>query len=117
VNWLVRYVLCILPLQMIDLRERKLLHHGTLVWKINAGRLIDVYMLLLDTHIVLLERKETRYILRQQNAAIGGDQFLYSPVVDLPGMIVRLNAGGEASYRVVHIIRFIIKSICPVDEL
>lgn len=80
---------------MIDLRQRTLLHYGTLVWKINAQRLIDVHVLLLDTHIVILERRETRYVLRQQNVSIGGDQFLYSPIVDLPGMLVRPNAGGQ----------------------
>ena len=77
------------------MRKNTLIHSGSLVWKINAQKQIEVYVLLLDNQIVILERKENRYVLRQQNVAIGSDQYLYNPLVELTGLLIKTNAGGK----------------------
>jgi hypothetical protein len=94
-----------------------MLHDGSLVWKINNQRQIDVHVVLLEDLVVILQREGGRYLLRAESSSLTSgrsehrddkdplkytskddvnyQKYLRSPIVNLKGLMTRTNAAGE----------------------
>ncbi|XP_077320100.1 rho guanine nucleotide exchange factor 2 isoform X4 [Lithobates pipiens] len=69
-----------------ELLRRKLVHEGSLLWKIAAGRFKDVIMLLMTDALILLQEKDQKYYFPTLDK---------SAVISLPNLIVRDIANQE----------------------
>ncbi|XP_051903574.1 rho guanine nucleotide exchange factor 12-like [Hippocampus zosterae] len=88
-------------LRNLDLTKRKMLHEGPLSWKVNKDKRIDLYTLLLEDILVLLQKQDERLLLKfhSKNAAGAVDTKLsFSPVVKLGTVLVRPVATNKKSF-------------------
>ncbi|XP_061573809.1 rho guanine nucleotide exchange factor 2 [Cololabis saira] len=63
-----------------ELLRRKLLHEGTLLWKVQGSRMKDVHVLLMSDILVFLQEKDQKFMLASLDKP---------PVVSLTNLIVR----------------------------
>uniref|UniRef100_A0A8D9EQ02 Rho guanine nucleotide exchange factor 12 n=1 Tax=Cacopsylla melanoneura TaxID=428564 RepID=A0A8D9EQ02_9HEMI len=80
----------------LDLTKHKLIHVGNLNWRIaTRQKLIDLYVLLLEDIIVLLQKQDdSKYVLKfyNVNSTTGERTPPLSPIIKLSTVIVRANA-------------------------
>uniref|UniRef100_A0A8C0D605 Rho guanine nucleotide exchange factor 12 n=1 Tax=Balaenoptera musculus TaxID=9771 RepID=A0A8C0D605_BALMU len=79
-------------LRNLDLTKRKMIHEGPLVWKVNRDKTIDLYTLLLEDILVLLQKQDDRLVLRCHSkilASTGDSKHTFSPVIKLNTVLVR----------------------------
>ncbi|XP_014640519.1 PREDICTED: rho guanine nucleotide exchange factor 12 isoform X1 [Ceratotherium simum simum] len=79
-------------LRNLDLTKRKMIHEGPLVWKVNRDKTIDLYTLLLDDILVLLQKQDDRLVLRCHSkilASTADSKHTFSPVIKLNTVLVR----------------------------
>lgn len=77
-------------LQNLDLTKHKLVHEGSLNWRIaNRQKALDIHVLLLDDAIILLQKQDEKFILKFYS------QSLLSPVIKVSTVLVRHNAVGR----------------------
>ncbi|KAM4651196.1 rho guanine nucleotide exchange factor 12 isoform 2-T3 [Discoglossus pictus] len=79
-------------LRSLDLTKRKMFHEGPLVWKVNRDKSIELYTLLLEDVLVLLQKQDDKLILRCHSKilASGADsKHIFSPVIKLNTVLVR----------------------------
>lgn len=79
-------------LRNLDLTKRKMIHEGPLVWKVNRDKSIDLYTLLLEDILVLLQRQDDRLVLRCHSkilASTADSKHTFSPVIKLSTVLVR----------------------------
>ncbi|XP_075460244.1 rho guanine nucleotide exchange factor 12 isoform X2 [Ascaphus truei] len=79
-------------LRSLDLTKRKMFHEGPLVWKVNRDKTIDLYTLLLEDILVLLQRQDDKLVLRCVSkilASTGDSKHVFSPVIKLNTVLVR----------------------------
>ncbi|XP_066895250.1 rho guanine nucleotide exchange factor 12 isoform X4 [Kogia breviceps] len=79
-------------LRNLDLTKRKMIHEGPLVWKVNRDKTIDLYTLLLEDILVLLQKQDDRLVLRCHSkilASTGDSKHTFSPVIKLSTVLVR----------------------------
>ncbi|CAH2319471.1 rho guanine nucleotide exchange factor 12 isoform X3 [Pelobates cultripes] len=79
-------------LRSLDLTKRKMIHEGPLAWKVNRDKTIDLYTLLLEDILVLLQKQDDKLILRchSKNLASTSDsKHIFSPVIKLSTVLVR----------------------------
>ncbi|XP_075402837.1 rho guanine nucleotide exchange factor 12 isoform X2 [Tenrec ecaudatus] len=79
-------------LRNLDLTKRKMIHEGPLVWKVNRDKTIDLYTLLLEDILVLLQKQDDRLVLRchcKILAATADSKHTFSPVIKLNTVLVR----------------------------
>ena len=109
--------------QELYLTRHQMLHDGSLVWKINNQRQIDVHVVLLEDLIVILQREGGKYLLRAEssslttgrsdhrddkdlkynaNADINYQKYLRSPIINLRGLMTRTNAAGKFVFTTVY---------------
>jgi hypothetical protein len=108
--------LVLFGMQELKLDQHRMLHDGSLVWKINNQRQIDVHVVLLEDLIVILQREGGKYLLRAESSALASgrsehrddkdplkyntrddvnyQKYLRSPIVNLKGLMTRTNAAG-----------------------
>ncbi|XP_016889648.1 rho guanine nucleotide exchange factor 11 isoform X2 [Cynoglossus semilaevis] len=81
----------------LDLNTKRLIHEGTLIWKLSKEKRIEIQGLLLSDCLVLLQkgpddRLQLRYPSRWLSGAAGGggdSKTSFSPVVKLDSLLVR----------------------------
>ncbi|XP_061818723.2 rho guanine nucleotide exchange factor 12 isoform X1 [Nerophis lumbriciformis] len=91
----------ILELRNLDLTKRTMVHEGPLSWKVNKDKRIDLYTLLLEDILVLLQKQDERLVLKfhSKNVASAADTKLaFSPVIKLNTVLVRPVATNNKSF-------------------
>ncbi|XP_016063141.1 PREDICTED: rho guanine nucleotide exchange factor 12 [Miniopterus natalensis] len=91
-------------LRNLDLTKRKMIHEGPLVWKVNRDKTIDLYTLLLEDILVLLQKQDDRLVLRCHSkvlASTGDSRHTFSPVITLSTVLVRQVATDNKAFFVI----------------
>lgn len=82
----------ILELRNLDLTKRDLVHEGPLSWKVNKDKTIDLYTLLLEDIMVLLQKQDERLVLKfhgKNLTSVPDVKHVFSPVIKLSTVLVR----------------------------
>ncbi|XP_072548223.1 rho guanine nucleotide exchange factor 12 isoform X2 [Salminus brasiliensis] len=85
----------------LDLTKRKLIHEGPLNWKLNKDKTVELYTLLLEDILVLLQKQDERLILKchsKNRAGTVDTQHIFSPVIKLSTVLVRSVATDNRSF-------------------
>ncbi|XP_069366192.1 rho guanine nucleotide exchange factor 12 isoform X2 [Paralichthys olivaceus] len=91
----------ILELKNLDLTKRKMVHEGPLSWKVNKDKTIELYTILLEDILVLLQKQDERLILKfhGKNPASAADtKNVFSPIIKLSNVLVRPVATDNKSF-------------------
>ncbi|XP_059207320.1 rho guanine nucleotide exchange factor 12-like isoform X2 [Centropristis striata] len=91
----------ILELRNLDLTKRKMVHEGPLSWKVNKDKTIELYTILLEDILVLLQKQDERLVLKfhGKNPASAADtKHIFSPVIKLNTVLVRPVATDNKSF-------------------
>ncbi|XP_023286681.1 rho guanine nucleotide exchange factor 12-like isoform X2 [Seriola lalandi dorsalis] len=91
----------ILELKNLDLTKRKMVHEGPLSWKVNKDKAIELYTILLEDILVLLQKQDERLILKfhGKNVASAADtKHIFSPIIKLNTVLVRPVATDNKSF-------------------
>uniref|UniRef100_A0A8C2A4F6 Rho guanine nucleotide exchange factor (GEF) 12b n=1 Tax=Cyprinus carpio TaxID=7962 RepID=A0A8C2A4F6_CYPCA len=62
----------------LDLTKRKMVHEGPLSWKVNKDKTIELYTLLLEDILVLLQRQDEKLILKCHSKNLAGTKKHYN---------------------------------------
>ncbi|XDV19902.1 hypothetical protein PO909_025298 [Leuciscus waleckii] len=89
----------------LDLTKRKMVHEGPLSWKVNKDKTIGVcaelYTLLLEDILVLLQRQDEKLILKCHSKNLAGTaetKHIFSPIIKLSTVMVRSVATDNRSF-------------------
>ncbi|KAI4904553.1 hypothetical protein NFI96_029617, partial [Prochilodus magdalenae] len=85
----------------LDLTKRKLIHEGPLTWKLNKDKTVELYTLLLEDILVLLQKQDEKLILKchsKNRAGAVDTQHIFSPVIKLSTVLVRSVATDNRSF-------------------
>ncbi|XP_034539912.1 rho guanine nucleotide exchange factor 12 isoform X2 [Notolabrus celidotus] len=91
----------ILELRNLDLTKRTMVHEGLLSWKVNKDKTIELYTLLLEDILVLLQKQDERLVLKfhGKNPTSAADtKHIFSPVIKLNTVLVRPVATDNKSF-------------------
>ncbi|XP_035522363.1 rho guanine nucleotide exchange factor 12 isoform X2 [Morone saxatilis] len=91
----------ILELKNLDLTKRKMVHEGPLWWKVNKDKTIELYAILLEDILVLLQKQDERLVLKfhGKNPASAADtKHIFSPIIKLNTVLVRPVATDNKSF-------------------
>ncbi|XP_041864147.1 rho guanine nucleotide exchange factor 12-like [Melanotaenia boesemani] len=91
----------ILELRNLDLTKRKMVHEGPLSWKVNRDKTIELYTLLLEDIMVLLQKQDERLILKfhgKNLASVADTKHIFSPIIKLNTVLVRPVATDNKSF-------------------
>ncbi|XP_067363547.1 rho guanine nucleotide exchange factor 12 isoform X3 [Channa argus] len=91
----------ILELKNLDLTKRTMVHEGPLSWKVNRDKTIELYTLLLEDILVLLQKQDERLILKCHSKTLVGTadaKHSYSPIIKLNTVLVRSVATDNKSF-------------------
>ncbi|XP_029282607.1 rho guanine nucleotide exchange factor 12-like isoform X2 [Cottoperca gobio] len=91
----------ILELRNLDLTKRKMVHEGPLSWKVNKDKTIELYTILLEDILVLLQKQDERLVLKfhGKNPASAADaKHIFSPIIKLNTVLVRPVATENKSF-------------------
>uniref|UniRef100_A0A667Y449 Rho guanine nucleotide exchange factor 12 n=1 Tax=Myripristis murdjan TaxID=586833 RepID=A0A667Y449_9TELE len=91
----------ILELKNLDLTKRTLVHEGPLSWKVNKDKTIELYTLLLEDILVLLQKQDERLILKCHSKNLAGSadtKHIFSPIIKLNTVLVRSVATDNKSF-------------------
>uniref|UniRef100_A0A8C2GK77 Rho guanine nucleotide exchange factor (GEF) 12a n=1 Tax=Cyprinus carpio TaxID=7962 RepID=A0A8C2GK77_CYPCA len=85
----------------LDLTKRKMVHEGPLSWKVNKDKTIELYTLLLEDILVLLQRQDEKLILKCHSKNLAGTaetKHIFSPIIKLSTVMVRSVATDNKSF-------------------
>ncbi|KAJ7996852.1 hypothetical protein DPEC_G00222820 [Dallia pectoralis] len=85
----------------LDLTKRKMVHEGPLSWKVNKDKTIELYTLLLEDILVLLQKQDERLVLKCHSKNLSGTadtKHVFSPVIKLNTVLVRSVATDNKSF-------------------
>ncbi|KAK2828410.1 hypothetical protein Q5P01_019444 [Channa striata] len=91
----------ILELKNLDLTKGKMIHEGPLCWKFNRDKTIELYTILLEDILVLLQKQDERLVLRfhGKSPVVATDsKNIFSPVIKLNTVLVRPVATDTKSF-------------------
>lgn len=91
----------ILELKNLDLTKKSLVHEGPLSWKVNKDKTIELYTLLLEDILVLLQKQDERLILKCHSKNLAGTadtKHIFSPIIKLSTVLVRSVATDNKSF-------------------
>ena len=84
---------------MFDLSKYKLIHDGSLTWRINNRKQIELHVVLLESAMVLLQKQEDKLVLKLQGTQLvaGKDEGTkrHSPLLWLNNVLARNDATGN----------------------
>ena len=84
--------------QTFDLSKHKLIHDGSLTWRINNRKQIELHVVLLESAMVLLQKQEDKLVLKLQGTQLvaGKDEGTkrHSPLLWLNNVLARNDATG-----------------------
>uniref|UniRef100_A0A674N2P3 Rho guanine nucleotide exchange factor (GEF) 12a n=1 Tax=Takifugu rubripes TaxID=31033 RepID=A0A674N2P3_TAKRU len=87
--------------QNLDLTKRTMVHEGPLSWKMNKDKTIELYTLLLEDILVLLQKQDERLILKCHSKNLAGTadtKHTFSPIIKLNTVLVRSVATDNKSF-------------------
>ncbi|XP_061596288.1 rho guanine nucleotide exchange factor 12-like [Cololabis saira] len=82
----------ILELRNLDLTKKRMVHEGPLSWKVNKDKTIELYTLLLEDILVLLQKQDERLVLKfhgKNPASVADTKHIFSPIIKLNTVLVR----------------------------
>ncbi|MEQ2284254.1 hypothetical protein AMECASPLE_019716, partial [Ameca splendens] len=82
----------ILELRNLDLTKREMVHEGPLSWKVNKDKTVELYTLLLEDIMVLLQKQDERLVLKfhgKNLTSVPDAKQMFSPVIKLNTVLVR----------------------------
>uniref|UniRef100_A0A8C7Z6U9 Rho guanine nucleotide exchange factor (GEF) 12a n=1 Tax=Oryzias sinensis TaxID=183150 RepID=A0A8C7Z6U9_9TELE len=82
----------ILELKNLDLTKKTMVHEGPLLWKVNKDKTIELFTLLLEDILVLLQKQDERLILKCHSKNLPGttdNKQIFSPIIKLNTVLVR----------------------------
>uniref|UniRef100_A0A8C8LNJ2 Rho guanine nucleotide exchange factor (GEF) 12b n=1 Tax=Oncorhynchus tshawytscha TaxID=74940 RepID=A0A8C8LNJ2_ONCTS len=85
----------------LDLTKRKMVHEGPLSWKVNKDKTIELYTLLLEDILVLLQKQDERLVLKCHSKNLAGTadtKHIFSPIIKLNTVLVRSVATDNKSF-------------------
>ncbi|XP_035382844.1 rho guanine nucleotide exchange factor 12 isoform X2 [Electrophorus electricus] len=85
----------------LDLTKRRMVHEGPLSWKVNKDKTIELYTLLLEDILVLLQRQDEKLILKCHSKNLAGSadtKHTFSPIIKLSTVLVRSVATDNKSF-------------------
>ncbi|KAJ7304983.1 hypothetical protein JRQ81_010719 [Phrynocephalus forsythii] len=88
----------------LDLTKKKMIHEGPLTWKVNRDKTIDLYTLLLEDILVLLQKQDDRLVLRCHSKILANaadSKHTFSPVIKLNTVLVRQVATDNKAFFVI----------------
>uniref|UniRef100_A0ABM5EQ95 Rho guanine nucleotide exchange factor 12 isoform X2 n=1 Tax=Pogona vitticeps TaxID=103695 RepID=A0ABM5EQ95_9SAUR len=88
----------------LDLTKKKMIHEGPLTWKVNRDKTIDLYTLLLEDILVLLQKQDDRLVLRCHSKILSNaadSKHTFSPVIKLNTVLVRQVATDNKAFFVI----------------
>ncbi|XP_053125152.1 rho guanine nucleotide exchange factor 12 isoform X2 [Hemicordylus capensis] len=88
----------------LDLTKKRMIHEGPLTWKVNRDKTIDLYTLLLEDVLVLLQKQDDRLVLRCHSkilAPTADSKHTFSPVIKLNTVLVRQVATDNKAFFVI----------------
>ncbi|XP_077466828.1 rho guanine nucleotide exchange factor 12 isoform X2 [Stigmatopora argus] len=91
----------ILELKNLDLTKKTMVHEGPLSWKVNKDKTIELYTLLLEDILVLLQKQDERLILKCHSKNLAGTadtKHIFSPIIKLSTVLVRSVATDNKSF-------------------
>ncbi|XP_068173221.1 rho guanine nucleotide exchange factor 12 isoform X2 [Antennarius striatus] len=91
----------ILELKNLDLTKKTMVHEGPLSWKVNKDKTIELYTLLLEDILVLLQKQDERLILKCHSKNLAGTadtKHIFSPIIKLNTVLVRSVATDNKSF-------------------
>uniref|UniRef100_A0A3Q4BI26 Rho guanine nucleotide exchange factor (GEF) 12b n=1 Tax=Mola mola TaxID=94237 RepID=A0A3Q4BI26_MOLML len=91
----------ILELKNLDLTKRKMVHEGPLSWKVNKDKTTELYTILLEDILVLLQKQDERLVLKfhGKNPTSAADtKHVFSPVIKLNTVLARPVATDNKSF-------------------
>ncbi|XP_030292901.1 rho guanine nucleotide exchange factor 12 isoform X2 [Sparus aurata] len=91
----------ILELKNLDLTKRKMVQEGPLSWKVNKDKTIELYTILLEDILVLLQKQDERLVLKfhgKNMASAADSKHTFSPVIKLNTVLVRPVATDNKSF-------------------
>ncbi|KAA8586598.1 hypothetical protein FQN60_000434 [Etheostoma spectabile] len=91
----------ILELRNLDLTKRKMVHEGPLSWKVNKDKTIELYTILLEDILVLLQKQDERLVLKfhgKNPASVADTKHIFSPIIKLNTVLVRPVATDNKSF-------------------
>lgn len=91
----------IVELKNLDLTKRTMVHEGPLSWKMNKEKTIELYTLLLEDILVLLQKQDERLILKCHSKNLAGTadtKHIFSPIIKLNTVLVRSVATDNKSF-------------------
>ncbi|XP_045559426.1 rho guanine nucleotide exchange factor 12 isoform X4 [Salmo salar] len=91
----------ITELKNLDLTKKKMVHEGPLSWKVNKDKTIELYTLLLEDILVLLQKQDERLVLKCHSKNLSGTadtKHIFSPIIKLNAVLVRSVATDNKSF-------------------
>ncbi|KAM3869008.1 rho guanine nucleotide exchange factor 12 [Diretmus argenteus] len=91
----------ILEFKNLDLTKRKMVHEGPLSWKVNKDKTIELYTILLEDILVLLQKQDERLVLKCHSKNLAGTadtKHIFSPIIKLNNVLVRSVATNNKSF-------------------
>uniref|UniRef100_A0A4W5NU91 Rho guanine nucleotide exchange factor 12 n=1 Tax=Hucho hucho TaxID=62062 RepID=A0A4W5NU91_9TELE len=88
-------------LKNLDLTKKKMVHEGPLSWKVNKDKTIELYTLLLEDILVLLQKQDERLVLKCHSKNLSGTadtKHIFSPIIKLNAVLVRSVATDNKSF-------------------
>uniref|UniRef100_A0A674CZ58 Rho guanine nucleotide exchange factor 12 n=1 Tax=Salmo trutta TaxID=8032 RepID=A0A674CZ58_SALTR len=85
----------------LDLTKKKMVHEGPLSWKVNKDKTIELYTLLLEDILVLLQKQDERLVLKCHSKNLAGTadtKHIFSPIINLNTVLVRSVATDNKSF-------------------
>ncbi|XP_029924955.1 rho guanine nucleotide exchange factor 12 isoform X2 [Myripristis murdjan] len=85
----------------LDLTKRKMVHEGPLSWKVNKDKTIELYTILLEDILVLLQKQDERLVLKCHSKNLAGTaetKHIFSPIIKLNTVLVRSVATDNKSF-------------------
>ena len=95
----------LLFVQSFDNSKHKLVHDGSLTWRINNRKSIELYVVLLEKAMVLLQKQEEKLVLKLQSTQLVSgtqDSKRHSPLLWLNNVLARNDATDKRAFFVVN---------------
>lgn len=90
----------VLEIKNLDLSQKSLVHEGPLSWKLTKDKAIEMYSLLLEDILVLLQKQDERLVLKLhgKTPTSAESKQIFSPVIRLSSVLVRPVATDHRSF-------------------
>ncbi|KAM9294557.1 rho guanine nucleotide exchange factor 11 [Gastrophryne carolinensis] len=88
----------------LDLTKRRMIHEGSLTWRITKDKTIDLHVLLLEDLLVLLQKQDEKLVLKCHSKAtvVSSDtKQSFSPVIKLNSVLVRPVATDKRAFFII----------------